>query len=400
MIADLKLLPRPFYLLMAGSFINRFGHFVIPFLAIYLSQLGFTPAVTGYALASYGAGGFFASILGGYLADRIGRKPTLLISCFGAAGAMIVLAFAHTVPSFIVGAFLSGLMTNLYYPASSSLTADLIGKELRVRAFAVQRLVLNLATACGMMTAGLVAATSFFWLFVADAGTTLILGLIVLFGLKRGIGKKAEATNAGWSAALPIIGKDRAFLRAVGASFLVAVVFWQTGSSLGLQVTGESGLDEKAYGFLLGLNGLIIVLFELPLTNLTRGRDPQRVMALGYALLGGGLSLLAFGSGVFMLILSMVVLTIGEMISSPVASSYVANLAPDEMRGRYMGVNGLSWNVAAGVGPMAGLWIYGANPELLWVLCGVLGLAAAALILVRSAKSSVIHHPSKIPTVR
>ncbi len=383
MIADLRLLPRPFYLLMAGSFINRFGHFVIPFLAIYLRQLGFEPKVTGYALAAYGAGGFCASILGGYLADRIGRKPTLLISTFGAAAAMMLLAFAKSMPGFVVGAFFCGLMTSLYYPASSSLTADLIGKELRVRAFAVQRLVINLATACGMMTAGLVAATSFLWLFVADAGTTVILGLIILFGLKRGIGKKA-VSNAGWGAALPVIARDGAFLRSVAASFLVASIFWQTGSSLGLQVTEGSGLDEKAYGFLLGLNGLMIVFLELPLTNWTRRYDAQKLMALGYALMGGGLALLAFGAGVSMLILAMVVLTIGEMISSPVASSYVANLAPDQMRGRYMGFSGFSWNIAAGVGPMAGLWLYGTSPEMLWVLCGIAGLAAAGLILIRT----------------
>lgn len=387
MIADLRLLPRPFYLLMAGSFINRFGHFVIPFLAIYLRQLGFTPAVTGYTLGAYGAGGFCASILGGYLTDRIGRKPTLLISCFGAAVAMILLALANSIPSFIAGAFLTGLMTNLYYPASSSLTADLIGKELRVRAFAVQRLVINLATACGLMTAGLVAASSFFWLFVADAATTVILGLIILFGLKKGIGRKASA-NAGWGAALPVIAKDRPFLRSVGASFLVAAVFWQTGSTLGLQVTGESGLDAKAYGFLLGLNGMMIVFFELPLTNWTRRYDPQKLMALGYSLLGGGLALLALGSGLGMLVLAIVVLTIGEMISSPVASTYVANLAPEEMRGRYMGVNGFSWNIAAGVGPMTGLWLFGFSSELLWVFCGVAGLAAAWLILIR-AKTAV-----------
>lgn len=382
MIADLRLLPRPFYLMMAGSFINCFGHFVIPFLAIYLRQLGFEPKVTGYALAAYGAGGFCASILGGYLADRIGRKPTLLISSFGAAATMMLLAFAKSMPEFVAGAFLSGLMTSLYYPASSSLTADLIGKELRVRAFAVQRLVINLATACGMMTAGLVAATSFIWLFIADAATTVILALIILFGLRRGIGNKA-VSNAGWGAAIPVIARDAPFLRSVCASFLVACIFWQTGSSLGLQVTGGSGLDEKAYGFLLGLNGMMIVLFELPLTNWTRRYDAQKLMAVGYALMGGGLALIALGSGVLMLVLAMVVLTIGEMLSSPVASSYVANLAPDEMRGRYMGFSGFSWNIAAGVGPITGLWLFGVNPDMLWMLCGVAGLAAAWLIMIR-----------------
>ncbi len=382
LIADLRLLPRPFYLLVTGSFINRFGHFVVPFLAIYLRQLGFAPAVTGYTLAAYGAGGFCASALGGYLADRIGRKPTLLISCFGAAAAMVLLSIAKTAPAFVAVAFLSGLMTCLYYPASSSLIADLIGKELRVRAYAVQRFSINLAFACGMMTAGLLASSSFFWLFVADAGTTAILGIIVLFGLERGIGR-APSRNAGWGEAVPVIAKDFAFLRVALASFLIAVVFWQTSSTFGLQVTETPGLDETTFGFLLGLNGLMIVFMELPLTNLTRRFDPQKAMALGYVLTGGGLCVLAFGAGLPMLVLAIVVLTIGEMIAMPIASSYVANLAPDDMRGRYMGVLGFSWNTAVGVGPMVGLWIFGRSPELLWTLCGVAGFAAAALILVR-----------------
>jgi len=388
LIADLKLLPKPFYLLVVGTFINRFGHFVVPFLAIYLRQLGFAPAVTGYTLAAYGAGGFCASALGGYLADRIGRKPTLLISCFGAAVAMMLLSFAKTPAAFVPVAFLAGLMTCLYYPASSSLIADLIGKELRVRAFAVQRFTINLAFACGMMTAGLVAASSFFWLFVADAGTTAILGIIVLFGLKRGIGR-APSKNSGWGAAIPVIVSDRAFLRVVCASFLTALIFWQTSSTFGLQVTGGSGFDEKTFGFLLGMNGLMIVFMELPLTNLTRRFDPQRTMAFGYVLIGGGLGLLAFGASLPMLVLSIVVLTIGEMIAMPIASSYVANLAPDDMRGRYMGVLGFSFNTAVGVGPMVGLWIFGNSPELLWVLCGVAGLMAASLILVRARVAAV-----------
>ncbi|MGB6222574.1 MDR family MFS transporter [Haloferula sp.] len=385
LISDLKLLPRPFYLLMAGTFINRFGHFVIPFLAIYLRQLGFAPSVTGYALGAFGLGGFMASFIGGYLADRIGRKPTLLISCFGAATAMLILSTARTVPSLICGTFLSGLMTCIYYPASSSLIADLIPKPLRLRAFAVQRFAINLAFGLGMCTAGLVAASSFFWLFIADAATTIVLGLVILFGLKRGIGRKA-VSGAGWGKAIPVIAKDGTFLRATLASSLIAVVFWQTSSTLGLQVTEHSGFDERVFGFLLGLNGLMIVFLELPLTTWTKRLRPQRAIALGYGLIGLSLALLALDADLPMLITSMVILTIGEMIALPVNSGFIADLAPEDMRGRYMGVMGLSWNAAIGIGPMVGLWVFARSPEMLWILCGVTGLISAWIILLHPAK--------------
>ncbi len=367
---------------MAGSFINRFGHFVIPFLAIYLRQLGFPSSVTGYTLAAYGVGGFVASILGGYLADRIGRKPTLLISCFGASGAMLILSMAESVLALVSGTFLSGLMTCMYYPASSSLIADLIPLHLRLRAYAVQRFVINLAFALGMTTAGLVASSSFFFLFIADAVTTAILGVIVLYGLQRGIGKKSNEVSAGWKVAIGSIRRNGPFIRAVFSTLIVAIIFWQTSSTLGLQVIEISGFDEKTFGYLLGLNGIMIVFMEIPLTNWTRKYDPQLMIGIGNALVGLGLALIALSGSLGMLVISIIVLTIGEMVASPVCSSYVAGLAPENMRGRYMGVIAFSWSAAIGLGPMIGLRIFAYSSHLLWILCGVAGLLSAWIILV------------------
>ena len=387
LISDLKQLPRPFYLLIIGSFINRFGHFVIPFLAIYLRQLGFPSYVAGYALAAYGGGGFVASIVGGYLADKIGRKPTLLISCFGATASMLILSTISTKSGIIGGAFLAGLMTCMYYPASSSLIADLIPEPLRIRAYAIQRFSINLAFALGMTTAGFVAGSAFSWLFIADALTTATLGVIILFGLKRGIGSKSDQVSAGWGIAVRSIVRNAPFLRVAFATLLVATIFWQTSSTLGLQVIEVSGFDERTFGLLLGLNGIMIVFMEIPLTNWTRKKDPQLMIGVGNALVGVGLGLLAFGSSLTMLIISMVVLTIGEMIASPVCSSYVAGLCPEAMRGRYMGVMAFSWNVAIGLGPMLGLGLFEYSPQLLWILCGVAGLLSTWIILIGRPKN-------------
>jgi len=387
LIAELKQMPRTFYLLMAGTFVSRFGHFVIPFLAIYLRQLGHPSSVTGYALLAYGGGGFVASILGGYLADRIGRKPTLLISCFGATIAMLGLGTVHSVTGILSGAFLAGLMSCLYYPASSSLIADLISPELRIRAFAIQRLAINLATALGMATAGLVAASSFAWLFLADAATTAVLGLIVLFGLQRGIGKKSSTADAGWGTALRVISRDVPFLKVASATLIVAMIFWQTSSTFGLQVIDRSGFDERTFGYLLGFNGLMIVFLEIPITNWTRYQNPKMMIGVGNALVGLGLALLAISGSLTMLVASIIVLTFGEMIASPVVSTYVAELAPEEMRGRYMGVMAFCWSVAIGAGPALGLKIFSYSPELLWLLCGVAGLISAAIVMVGKSEN-------------
>ena len=138
---------------------------------------------------------------------------------------------------------------------------------------------------------------------------------------------------------------------------------------------------ETVYGLLLGWNGVLIVLAELPLTSATMRFDARRVMALGYALTGLGFALNAVAHTVFALWITMTVFTIGEMISQPTASAHLSRLAPERMRGRYMGVFALAWNGAGILGPQLGFRLFAIEPMLVWFVCGLLGLAAAGVIL-------------------
>ncbi|BCX47473.1 MFS transporter [Haloferula helveola] len=376
--SDLRRLPRSYWILFSGTLINRFGHFVIPFLALYLKREGYDAWVTGAALAAYGAGGLLANISGGYCADRIGRKPTILFSCMSAAAAMLALSQAHTAGSIIVLSGMVGLVSAMYFPAASALLADLVPVELRVRAFGCQRLAVNLGFALGMMTAGALATHSFVWLFVIDAATTAALGLLVLVGLPAG--RKASRTNAGWGVALRSMRSNGAYLRAVFASFCIAMVFWQISSTWGLHVTVVGGYSEKVYGWLMALNGLMIVALELPLTSLTRRFAAPRVMSIGYLIVGLSIGLSAFGGAMPLLVAVMVLFTLGEMIALPVAHSFIATLAPDDMRGRFMGVLGVAWSSATMIGPAAGLALFEHSPALLWIACCGLGALAAASV--------------------
>jgi MFS family permease len=134
--------------------------------------------------------------------------------------------------------------------------------------------------------------------------------------------------------------------------------------------------------WLLSINGVMIVLFELALTAWTQRMPPRPLIALGYALTGIGVALVGVASRVPALAATVVVWTIGEMIYAPVTATFVTNLAPERYRGRYMGLWHSTWSVGMLLGPMLGSMIYQRNPAALWWTCLALGLAGGGLSLI------------------
>ena len=379
-LATLRNLPRPVWILFAGTFLNKFGTFVIPFLALYMTRLGFSTTQAGLAIGAYGVGLLVASTLGGHLADTIGRRKTIVLSMFSAAVAMLLLSQARTFTSIVLLTALAGLTGDLYRPASSALLADLVPAEQRVTAFAALRVAFNAGWAFGPATAGFLAAHSFFWLFVGDAVTSALFGVVALTALPRGI-RKSEA-NGHWAEAFRLAARDRRFLQLLAASWLIAPVFFQMNSTFALHVT-KSGFSAAAYGALISMNGVLVVLFELPLTSITRKLSPRRVMAVGYLLIGGGFAFNAISHSLATLAGSIIILTFGEMIAMPVSAAYVAELAPANYRGRCMGLLGLAWALALACGPSLGMILFERSATTLWIACGGLGVLAALIISLK-----------------
>jgi MFS family permease len=378
LFASLRALPRPAWVLFAGTFINRFGGFVVPFLTLYLTSQGYSAGAAGLAVSAYGAGNLFASLVGGQLADRLGRRETIVISAFGAAAAMMLLSQAHTLPVIVGLTFITGLVSEAYRPASSALLTDLVPPGQRLTAFAALRVTFNAGFAFGPATAGLLAAYGYIWLFVGDAVTSALFGLVALFALPRVA--RTHANGANWHEVIAVVRGDKLFQQLLLANFAVSLVFMQMASSFGLFVT-QLGFSPAVYGVVISLNGALIVLCELPVTAFTRRFAARKVMALGYALIGGGFALNYFAHSVTALVVCMIIFTIGEMFALPMASAYVADLAPPHMRGRYMGVNGMTWALALILGPALGMKLLAFSAGALWLACGVLGLLAAVVIL-------------------
>ncbi len=375
----LRDLPRVTWVLYLGTFVNRFGSFVLPFLVLYLIRRGYTVVQAGAVVSLYGVGSLLASVVGGYLADRIGRRTAIAISMFTSAAILVALSQAQQLSAIAVLTALAGLTAELYRPASSALLADLVPAGRRVTAFALYRLAINAGFAIGPAAAGFLADRSFLWLFWGDALTSAVFGVLAVIALpERPHGKpvievRGEAVRA--------IFHDRIFVRFLAASILVGFVYVQSTSTFALHVR-DSGFSNAIYGALVSVNGLMVILLELPVTTVTQRLWARGVIASGGLFVGVGFGLTALAHTVPALALTVVVWTVGEILTAPVSSAYVADIAPPHLRARYQGAWGLTWGLAAILGPLVGTRLYAWNASGFWLLCASLGVLAAGLVLV------------------
>jgi MFS family permease len=376
----IRSLPRPVWILCAGTFVNRFGTFVAVFLVLYLRDRGYSIAESGLVVSFYGIGNVVAAGLGGWVADRFGRRNALALSMFSSAATLLLLSQATALPLIIVLTALAGLTGEMYRPAAAALLTDLTPPGERIPAFALNRLAINAGFAAGPAVAGLLAEHSFLLLFLGDALTSAAFGVLSLVALPEGVRVRRGEERRG--EAIRAIVHDRLFLFFLLSSVLGAFVYFQAQTTFPLHVEA-SGLSAADYGLLISLNGLAIVLFELPLVSITQRFPYRPVLVLGSLLVGLGFALNAFANDLPELGFTVLVWTLGEIIYAPVAAAYVADLAPENLRGRYQGAWGLTWGLAFVLAPAVGAAIFAWSADALWLTCGLLGLLSALLLLER-----------------
>src|SRR2546422_2398061 len=273
----------------------------------------------------------------------------------------------------------------MYRPAGGALVADVVPEGQRVTAFALLRLAVNLAFAAGGAVAGFLADHSFTWVFLTDAATSIAFGTIALVALPEGtrVRRSEERAEAGgYARALT----DRAFLLFLGSSILAAFVYFQQYTALPLHVT-RSGLAPSDFGLLLALNGALVAALELPLSAWTMRRPTRQMLAIGYLLVGLGFGLTAVAHSMAALVVTVAIWTAGEMIGAPVGYAYVADGAPEHMRGRYQGLYGVCWSSGTVTAPAIGAFFVVRAPTPFWAACGALGVVSALLVVAARPRS-------------
>lgn len=368
------------YLLCVGTLINRAGTLVVPFMTIYLtSRRGLDVQFATTAIGLSGLGSIIGSALGGHFADQIGRKTVMAMGLFGGAAALLTLSTLEDPLALLTGILLFTAISDMYRPAASAMIADLVEPAARPYAFTLVYLSINVGFAISPVIGGYLANYSFHWLFYGDAATAAFYGVIVLIFLRETLARPSgsEITSAAVGAGrrsansfMQGIGRvlsDRTFLWFCVANWLLALVYTQAMSTFPLYMSGL-GFSPEQYGRVLAVNGVMIVLFQIPLSAFLGARDRGLILTLGAWACGLGFGLKAVAGVEWQFAVTVMIWTLGEMSQVPMMSPIVADRAPAELRARYMGMLNMSFSAGNLLGaPLGGFVLANFGGRFLWV---------------------------------
>ena len=378
-------LPREVWLLFATNLINRAGMMVLPFLVLYCTrELHLTPGQAGLALALYGASAIFTGPISGRLSDRIGALPVMRASLLLSGGVLLLFPVARTRLAVYAMTVLWAGCAELFRPASLAAITHIASPAERRSAHAVNRLAINLGMSIGPALGGFLATVSFRAMFVVDAATTIIAGVV----LSSTSWRATKAADPDESDTLPgrddagSLLRDTRLLVLLTAAVLCGIVFYQHESALPLYLVQFLNQSPAFYGTLFTINTLLIVALEVPLNRATSHWPNTWALVIGCMLFAIGFGALAIVSTATGVLVTVVVWTFGEMMLFPAMAAHLGDIAPENRRGAYMGAYSMSLAVALTIGPWLGTQLLAAvGPTGVWSVMFGLGALAAALMV-------------------
>ena len=355
----------------------------MPFLSLHLYQdRGVSMTLVGIILLAGGLCAGFSQALGGALSDKLGRRPVLLVAAsagaFLYAGLALLIGASAPVWAITVVYVAGRSMLTITHPVISAMVADFAPKERLTEAYGILRIGANIGWAAGPALGGyLLTSIPYAWLFGIPAATCGIVFLIVLFSVHE------SSSNDGATPAVRSLFTtfdNPPFLVFTLLSFLLFAVMGQMGSTLSIFSVDRVGFSTAQYGFLLTLNGLIVIFFQYPVTRALSKLAKARALVLGSILYGFGYLSLGWITGFGWALGAMAVVTAGEIIHTPITLAVIGELSPQGQRGRYMGFFGLSETMGIAVAPLLGgvlLDAFPANLELVWAPLASIAFVAA-----------------------
>jgi MFS family permease len=378
--------PRLFWIIVVTLFIDSLGSTLLfPFFALYITQkfgVGMTQA--GILLGMSSLFGLIGSILGGALADRFGRRKLILFGLIFSGLSSLLFGLAWDIRMMYGLVVIVGLLSRIAAPAQDAMMADILPESKRQEGFGITRVAYNYAWIFGTALGGLIAARSFMALFVLDAVLSLFVAAILFRFLPETKPTPRKETSQEDSLMKTVKGyrvvlRDLGYLMFTLAGMLVLVVYQQQYGSLAVYLKDVHNISPRTYGIMLSVAGLEVVFFQLWVSRQTRKYPPFLMMVLGSLFFLAGFAMIGFVQQTGFFFVAVIIITIGEMVMFPTNKALAVNFSPPEMRGRYMAIYDLGWTIPSTLGPAAaGLILDNFNPNLLWILGGILCAVAAA----------------------
>jgi len=383
--------PRTFWLIIIGMFIDQLGGMLVfPFFGLYITSkynVGMTEV--GVLFTIFAITGVIGSFLGGALTDKFGRKGIIIFGLVISAASSLMLAFAPTLEFIYFAGAMVGLLGNLSGPAHQAMIADVLPEDKRADGFGILRIVANLAVVIGPAIGGLLAANGYTLLFIIDVITSTITAFIIFLyvpetkpekvPVQDGQDEQEESIGDVIMGYLQVV-KDRIYIVFVIGSLLYVLAYMQMNTTLSVFLRDVHGIPARGYGLLLSLNAAMVVLFQFMITRQIKRFTPLKIMVWGMVIYAVGFSMYGYVGSIPFFVLAMVIITIAEMLVTPISQAIVAKLAPEDMRGRYMAIFGFSWTIPTAIGPLAaGVIMDNYDPNWVWYACGISMMISAAI---------------------
>ncbi|MEH6657556.1 MFS transporter [Leeuwenhoekiella marinoflava] len=385
-----KGLSREVWWLALITLVNRAGAMVIPFLSLYLrDDLGFSLSNVGWVMTCFGFGSLFGSWLGGILSDKLGYYKTILVSLLATGIGFLGLQFISSFWAVCLGFFALIAVADMSRPAFFVALSAYSKPENKTRSLTLIRLAINLGFSAGPALGGIIIASiGYYGLFWADGITCILAGILLIQTLNP---KKAKVTDQEERIENPLSPyKDQLYMLFLIALALFGVVFVQYFSTVPVFYKEVRFLTESQIGLLLGLNGLLIFVFEMPLIAFMERKGWNQIANVigGFILTG-----LSFGFFYLMgwngfLVIGMIVVTLGEMIAFPFGNAFALRRAKLGRQGAYMGLYSMSFSLAHIFGHNSGMQLvnaFGYNKT--WLVMAAISLAGILLLLYVKKKS-------------
>ncbi|MHB8807717.1 MAG: MDR family MFS transporter [Anaerolineaceae bacterium] len=392
-----------FWTLIGAMFIDRLGgSLLFPFFSLYITErFGVGMTEVGYIFMLHTSAMFFGNMLSGALTDKFGRKKMLLAGIILSGTSSLLMGFIPNYETFLIFTVITGLLTNIGGPAVNAMMADILPEKQRAQGFSILRVAVNLSVTFGPAIGGLLAGYSYFYLFVADFVISMITACVVFFKIPETKPKpsadhpESEQSLWGTLGGYKIILKDWFFIGILLLTLLTNLVYMQMSSSLSVFLRDIYGISSQKYGYILSLNAIMVVFMQFWITRKISGYRPMLLMFFGNILYAIGFSMYGFVGSYPLFLLAMAIITIGEMISSPILQTIIARLAPEQMRGRYMAVFNLSFGAANAVGPLAaGIIMDNYNPNWVWYIGGIIcSVSAVGYLFMQTTAEKKLANP-------